>query len=242
MSPSTPAALHAADLTLEEGKSIAFRNISFAVPAGGLLAVVGPVGSGKTSLLLSIAGRMKPTDGELTVAGYALPRKAAAVRSIVALAETGTVNPLDDSLTVVQHIAEAVTLAAPWWRPWARRDEIALVLDDVQALTGDCQFPPLHGRELVSDLSPLTRLLLGVTLALVAGPSILIIDDVDALRNDADRTHAWRALLSLTDSDHPLTLVASCESTRELDAITAGDEHDITFISLGRTPTTTEGR
>lgn len=236
-------AITARDLSVREGKTTAFRDVSFSVPVGGLVVVAGEAGAGKTSLLLAVAGRMKPSSGQLEVLGYELPAGGAAVRSAAALAETGAVNPLDDSLTVEQHIAEAITLAAPWWRPWARRSEITSVLDDVRDLLGAQQFPALHGKELVSDLSPLTRMLLGVSLALVAGPELLIVEDVDALRDVDDRARAWSALTSLLrDGDRPLTVIASCEDARELHAAAAAADVEPVLITLGRTPVASKGR
>ena len=43
--------------------------IDLTIPAGGLNVLVCPTGSGRTALMMTLAGRMKPTSGELTVAG-----------------------------------------------------------------------------------------------------------------------------------------------------------------------------
>lgn len=46
-----------------------FTGLSFAVPAGGSLAVLGPSGSGKTTLLRLIAGLETPDEGEIYLSG-----------------------------------------------------------------------------------------------------------------------------------------------------------------------------
>jgi len=52
------------------------RDVSFALPAGGTLAVVGPSGCGKTTLLSLIAGLIKPHRGSLLVGGQPVdPRR-----------------------------------------------------------------------------------------------------------------------------------------------------------------------
>ena len=47
-----------------------FEDFSLAVPSGELLAVMGPSGGGKSTLLNLIAGLRKPTSGTLTVDEY----------------------------------------------------------------------------------------------------------------------------------------------------------------------------
>ena len=57
--------------------------IDLTIPAGGLNVLVCPAGSGRTALMMTLAGRMKPTSGELTVAGA---RRASDIFALSALA------------------------------------------------------------------------------------------------------------------------------------------------------------
>lgn len=55
-----------------------FAGISLAVPAGQITAIMGPSGTGKTTLLRMIGGEIKPDAGQVRVAGFdvhALPRR-----------------------------------------------------------------------------------------------------------------------------------------------------------------------
>ncbi|MFB9377661.1 ATP-binding cassette domain-containing protein [Kineococcus gynurae] len=193
------------------------------LPAGGLGVVVGPAGSGRTSLLLAAAGRMRPTGGTLTVLGHDLPRGAGAVRRQAALAEVRGVNELDDALTVEQHVAERLVLHRPWWKPWATRAAVAAQLDRVAAVLTAAQvdrtpladLPPLRPQAFVSDIDPLERMVLGVVLALVGRPRLLVVDDVDALRRTEDRALAWRALAVLTGPSG-VTVLAAATSVDDL--------------------------
>ena len=45
------------------------RDISMEIPRGTLVAVVGPVGSGKTSLIQGLIGEMRKTSGSITFGG-----------------------------------------------------------------------------------------------------------------------------------------------------------------------------
>ncbi len=51
------------------GKVTALKEVSFSVRAGELLAVRGPSGCGKTTLLLTAGGLLRPSAGQITVAG-----------------------------------------------------------------------------------------------------------------------------------------------------------------------------
>ena len=53
----------------EEDRVFQVRDISMEIPGGILVAVVGPVGSGKTSLLQGLIGEMRKTSGSITFGG-----------------------------------------------------------------------------------------------------------------------------------------------------------------------------
>ena len=53
----------------EEDRVFQVRDISLEIPRGMLVAVVGPVGSGKTSLLQGLIGEMRKTSGRITFGG-----------------------------------------------------------------------------------------------------------------------------------------------------------------------------
>ena len=54
---------------LEYGRFMALRNIDLELPAGELVGLVGPSGSGKSSLLALVAGFVRPTSGRLLIDG-----------------------------------------------------------------------------------------------------------------------------------------------------------------------------
>ena len=63
-----------------------YRDVSVRVPAGGTLVVSGPHRSGRTPLLLTLAGRAHADTGTLKVGGLVLPVRARDVRRRVAMA------------------------------------------------------------------------------------------------------------------------------------------------------------
>jgi NitT/TauT family transport system ATP-binding protein len=57
------------DVSLQYGAFSAIRRISFSVPRGQFLAVVGPTGCGKSSVLNMVAGLLAPTSGTVRTGG-----------------------------------------------------------------------------------------------------------------------------------------------------------------------------
>ena len=81
-------------LGLRTRRGWVFRDVDLDVAPGELRALTGPAGSGRTSLLLALAGRFKITDGTLERHGRA------------ALAYVPGVTDPDPNLTVAEHVLE----------------------------------------------------------------------------------------------------------------------------------------
>jgi ABC-type multidrug transport system ATPase subunit len=57
-------------LTKRYGARTVVDNVSFEVYRGEMFALVGPNGSGKTTMIRMLCGLLKPTEGEARVLGY----------------------------------------------------------------------------------------------------------------------------------------------------------------------------
>ncbi|MEI7703131.1 MAG: ABC transporter ATP-binding protein [Deltaproteobacteria bacterium] len=66
------ALLEVRDLTLRFGGITALGGVSLSIAPGETLAVIGPNGSGKTSLFNCVTGLYKPTSGSITLGGESL--------------------------------------------------------------------------------------------------------------------------------------------------------------------------
>jgi ABC-type phosphate/phosphonate transport system ATPase subunit len=60
------AHVQVANLTLARGGRLLVRDLNFAVPRGSFVALVGPSGIGKSTLLESLGGLLKPVSGSIT--------------------------------------------------------------------------------------------------------------------------------------------------------------------------------
>lgn len=95
--PASTALAAAEGLRLTRRDIPVYSGVSFRVDDGDILVVGGGHHSGKSALLLTIAGRMASDSGKLKVAGFALPVRRAAVRSKVAVARLAiSTTPVDD--------------------------------------------------------------------------------------------------------------------------------------------------
>jgi ABC-type multidrug transport system ATPase subunit len=165
---ATSPVIVASGLTLHTRRGPVYGPIDLTVSSGDYAVVTGPAGSGKTALLLSLAGRMRPSAGSLTVAGIDALRHPAAVRQRCALAVFTGLNDLPGALTVGDAIASDLHLAGVS----ARSDRVAATARAF-GLAGEL------GTK-VDDLSEGQRCALGVAVALVSAPAVLLVDDIGA--------------------------------------------------------------
>ncbi|WP_327182560.1 ATP-binding cassette domain-containing protein [Streptomyces sp. NBC_01334] len=200
----------------------AFRGVGLDAEPGSLIAVEGPSGSGRTSLLLALTGRMKATEGTATVGGARLPKQLAAVRRVSALAHVAGVTDLDPALTVGEHLRERALLERRFGgpvrellRPRAERAaEVGLRIDTALAAAGlDREALPKGSRTAVRDLERLEALRLSVALALIGRPGLLGVDDIDLKLTDAEREEVWALLGSLAEAG--TTVLAVCGEAPE---------------------------
>lgn len=150
-----------------------FRGVDLAVGAGELVTIAGAAGSGRTSLLLALAGYFRTTEGTLR-------RTARAALGYVA-----GVNEPEPGLTVAEHVQERLVLLgrASWSLPRRRRQALELLRD-----------VPLDPGALGRDLDPLGRHLLCLALARVNDPGIVLADDVDGGLSEVERAALLDAL------------------------------------------------
>lgn len=229
------AGVTARELGLKGPRGWAFRGVAFEAEPGALIAVQGPSGSGRTSLLLTLTGRMRPTEGGATVGGAGLPRRMADVRRLSALAHVPGVTDLDPALTVEEHLRERALLQRRFGgslrallRPrGTRAAETGRLIDAALSAAGlDRDRLPKGPRTAVRDLERLEALRLSVALALIGRPRLLGVDDADLKLSDAERDEFWGLLRSLAASG--TTVLAVCSEAPE-DAVTVstrGDRHD----------------
>ena len=221
-----------------------FSDIDLELPTGAIAIVRGPAGSGKTSFLLSLAGRMRPSEGQGRLGDLDVRKQVRAVRERVAVGHVEGLTDLEGDFTVAQHIAERQIMLQPWYKPWVSkpslREVISLIQDTFRSASDfiddlpEGTFSTTDAREadfliddegevFVSDLSELQKFFLEFGLASLSRPPIVVVDNIDYLREASDRARAWAGLLIYQqlrrswDPEDPLTLIVSCEDSGEFD-------------------------
>ncbi|WP_018655722.1 ATP-binding cassette domain-containing protein [Actinomadura flavalba] len=154
-----------------------FSEVSLRAHRGQLVAVAGPGGSGRTSLLLTLAGRMRPSAGALAVDGDDDP---AAVRRRVAVARAGGAAAPEPWLRVRQLVAERLRTA-----PDASRE----TFEDACEIVGLSAGPAT----VVESLPAADTTRLALALALLESPAVIVLDDLDSGAGHAARQSLWDA-------------------------------------------------
>jgi ABC-type multidrug transport system ATPase subunit len=80
-----PSVLEAKNLTKRYGDVIAVDDVSLVVEQGALFGLLGPNGSGKTTMIKMLTGQTRPTEGSATVLGVEVTKDPVGVRGLVGI-------------------------------------------------------------------------------------------------------------------------------------------------------------
>ncbi|MCX6028558.1 MAG: ABC transporter ATP-binding protein [Chloroflexi bacterium] len=144
----------------------ALRDVSFAVPAGEIVAIIGANGAGKSTLMWTLAGVHKPRSGQIVFGGKPLP----AVPHLAVAAGIALV-PERRRLFANLTVRENLTLGA------YRRNDRAGIAEDEAYLFG--LFPVLKERfrQYAGTLSGGEQQMLAIARALMSRPKLLLLDE-----------------------------------------------------------------
>jgi branched-chain amino acid transport system ATP-binding protein len=143
------------------GEAVVLHDISFALPEGQTLALLGRNGTGKTTLINTLAGATRQHGGTISLAGVALHKLASHERAAAGIGWVPQERNIFKSLTVHENLT-AVARAGRW-NP-----------DRVYEL-----FPRLAERKgnLGTQLSGGEQQMLAMGRALVVNPRLLLLDE-----------------------------------------------------------------
>lgn len=181
---SAPALITATGLGVDGEHGPLFSGIDLELTSG-FHAIQMPGGPGQHTLLLALAGRLKPSHGTVTVMGDSDPR---AIRRHCAIAAFADIDELEETVTVQTVLAEQVR----WLAPWFSRVPVDTGRDKLTEVFGELS-PPSSSTYIV-ELSDLDLFLLRITLALLSDRPILVVGDLEQVRDNSRRTTAAERL------------------------------------------------
>ncbi|MFF2388659.1 ATP-binding cassette domain-containing protein [Agromyces sp. NPDC058104] len=185
-----PIIVRAHELALHSKRGPVYGPVSFLADSG-LTVLTGPAGSGRTSLLLTLAGRMKPSGGHLETLGYELPRRARPVQVATAIAGFQGIDTLEESVTVGAAIRERAAWLSPWWA-FVRRTDEAELRRVLAPVFGEVALPGVD--TLIWDLDEVQAVLLRIALAMMSEPDVLFFDQIEQLQAPEARLVLWHRL------------------------------------------------
>jgi len=198
------------DLWKKYGRQDALRGLSFNVPQGSALALLGANGAGKTTTIKSMLNIIEPTRGQVNILGadsrHISPRELAQIGYV---AES---QDLPGGLTVSQYLK----YLGPFYPTWDK---------DLEASV--CRQLSLPLNQKIRNLSHGMRIKAALACALPFRPKLLILDEPFSGLDSLVRDEFMEELLALAGE---MTILISSHELGEIEGLAT----DIAFIEEGR--------
>src|SRR3954464_14573 len=202
--------LQVKDLSAGYGEAVVLNDVSFALGEGQTLALLGRNGTGKTTLINTLAGATRQHAGTITLGGAALHKLAPHLRAAAGIGWVPQERNIFKSLTVQENLS---AVARPGkWNPQRVYE----------------MFPRLAERKgnLGTQLSGGEQQMLAVGPALVVNPRLLLLDEpleglapiiVEELLRAIRRITQDEGLAAIIVEQHPQAVLAISDDAAVLD-------------------------
>ncbi len=205
-----PELLKVDRLSAGYGQAVVLQDVSFSLDEGATLALLGRNGTGKTTLINTLAGATRQHGGTLTLGGVALHKLASHQRAAAGIGWVPQERNIFKSLTVHENLT-AVARPGPW-NPQRVYE----------------MFPRLAERKanLGTQLSGGEQQMLAVGRALVLNPRLLLLDEpleglapiiVEELLRAIRRITQDEGLAAIIVEQHPQAILAISDQAVVLD-------------------------
>jgi branched-chain amino acid transport system ATP-binding protein/branched-chain amino acid transport system permease protein len=189
----------------------AVDGVDIAVKRGGVHALIGPNGSGKTTTLNVLSGLYKATAGKIVLDGTDITNMPPHLRTAAGLGRTFQNIRLFRSMTALENVE--IGAERPGNTMVGKGGDAALTERAMEALT----FVGLGSRanELISSFSYGHQRLIEIARALASNPTLLLLDEPAAGLNSTEKLELHELLkriaaqgLTILIIDHDMTLVS----------------------------------
>jgi branched-chain amino acid transport system ATP-binding protein len=176
MKPAGDIALETRGLTMRFGGLTAVDHVSLAIPAGGITSIIGPNGAGKSTFFNLISGAIRPSAGEVRIAGRKVTGLSAPRLRALGLARSFQITNLFSDCTVFENLRLAAQILEPASRGFlpVRRSERAEAM--AEALIARFALAA-KADDRAGHLSHGEQRRLEIAVALASRPRILLLDE-----------------------------------------------------------------
>ena len=185
------------------GGSIALRDVSLAVRAGEIHALLGENGAGKSTLIRCLAGTPPPDAGTIIVEGHQLPPHHGPVEATAAgLAFIHQESTLIESLSVEENIA----IVEGYPRRFGLIDWLAVRRRAIETL--DLLGVSIDPRATIAELPLASRTMVAIARALALSAKLLILDEPTASLGPTDVARLFAALRRISSQGGAVIFVS----------------------------------
>lgn len=169
------------NLTVSYADKVIIQNLSVDFPAGKIIGLLGPNGTGKTTLIRSIVGRLKVRQGSITIFGQ--PAGSSKLRSQIGyMTQAPAVYP---DLTVKENLRYFGTMFGQ------SEHQINSLINELELDN--------KASQLVSNLSGGQRSRVSMAVALLGHPKLLVLDEPTVGLDPLLRVKMWKLFKALAD-------------------------------------------
>lgn len=180
--------------TYHKGKTVALQDVSFDVQSGEIFGIIGPDGSGKTSLFRILTTLLLPDSGSAVVDGYDVVKEAKSIRQHIGYMP-GRFSLYQD-MTVEENLSFFATVFH------TSIEENYHLVEDIYR-----QIEPFKKRK-AGKLSGGMKQKLALSCALIHAPQVLFLDEPTTGVDPVSRKEFWEMLQKLKRDFH-LSMVVS---------------------------------
>lgn len=191
--------LHIKDLTKQFGGLKAVNNMSFDIYHGEILGLLGPNGSGKTTVMNLISGALKPTEGHIILEGHHIQGEKPFKIALGGISRTFQLVRVQESMSTLENIKAGMAFAHN--HLWgAEADERANELLIRVGLEGKGNVP-------AGDLTYIDQKRIEIARAISSNPTLLLLDEWLAGLNPTELKIGIDLINSLRDEGRTIIMV-----------------------------------
>ncbi|HOK56937.1 MAG TPA: ABC transporter ATP-binding protein [bacterium] len=203
-----------------EDEKYVLKNINFKVPAGKIIAIVGPTGAGKTTIINLLARLYEVEKGEILIDGYDIRKiKKESLRSFLGVV-------LQDTYLFAETVKENIR----YGKLEARDEEIQEVCRVSNAEKFILNLPKKY-QTVLSDsgqsLSQGQRQLIAISRAILAKPKILILDEATSNIDTKTEMDVQKSMLNLMKDKTNFVIAHRLNTVKNADLILVIKEGEI---------------